>query len=64
MRYFGTDGIRGRVGEDPMTVDFTLRLASAAAGVLAPQGGGTVLIANARHCLFNAQVRCRFRCGH
>ena len=42
-RYFGTDGIRGRVGEDPMTVDFALRLASAAARVLAPQGG-TVLI--------------------
>src|SRR5215471_11644177 len=42
-RYFGTDGIRGRVGEDPMTVDFALRLASSAARVLAPQGG-TVLI--------------------
>ena len=42
-RYFGTDGIRGRVGEDPMTVDFALRLASAAAHALAPQGG-TVLI--------------------
>jgi phosphoglucosamine mutase len=41
--YFGTDGIRGRVGEHPMTVDFTLRLASAAARVLAPDGG-TVLI--------------------
>jgi phosphoglucosamine mutase len=41
--YFGTDGIRGRVGEHPMTVDFTLRLASAAARVLAPEGG-TVLI--------------------
>jgi phosphoglucosamine mutase len=40
---FGTDGIRGRVGEDPMTVDFALRLASAAAQVLGP-GGGTVLI--------------------
>lgn len=38
-KYFGTDGIRGRVGEAPMTVDFTLRLASAAARVLAPQGG-------------------------
>ena len=24
-RYFGTDGIRGRVGEEPMTVDFALR---------------------------------------
>jgi phosphoglucosamine mutase len=41
--YFGTDGVRGRVGEPPMTVDFALRLASAAARVLAPQGG-TVLI--------------------
>ena len=42
-RYFGTDGVRGRVGEDPMTVDFALRLASAAGRVLAPEGG-TVLI--------------------
>jgi phosphomannomutase len=33
-KYFGTDGIRGRVGEHPMTVDFALRLASAAARVL------------------------------
>jgi phosphoglucosamine mutase len=42
-KYFGTDGVRGRVGEHPMTVDFALRLASAAARVLAPKGG-TVLI--------------------
>ena len=42
-RYFGTDGIRGRVGDHPMTGDFALRLASAAARVLAPDGG-TVLI--------------------
>lgn len=42
-RYFGTDGIRGTVGTPPMTVDFALRLASAAARVLAPSGG-TVLI--------------------
>jgi phosphoglucosamine mutase len=42
-RYFGTDGVRGRVGEHPMTVDFALRLSSAAARVLAPEGG-TVLI--------------------
>ena len=26
-KVFGTDGIRGRVGEHPMTVDFTMRLA-------------------------------------
>jgi phosphoglucosamine mutase len=42
-RYFGTDGVRGRVGEHPMTVDFALHLASAAARVLVPDGG-TVLI--------------------
>ena len=42
-RYFGTDGVRGRVGEHPMTVDFALQLASAAARVLVPEGG-TVLI--------------------
>ncbi|HKT73770.1 MAG TPA: phosphoglucosamine mutase [Steroidobacteraceae bacterium] len=42
-RYFGTDGVRGQVGEHPMTVDFALQLASAAARVLAVNGG-TVLI--------------------
>jgi phosphoglucosamine mutase len=41
--YFGTDGIRGRVGESPMTVDFALRLASAAARVLAPDGGRVLI---------------------
>ena len=43
LQYFGTDGIRGEVGQSPMTVDFALRLASAAARVLVPNGG-TVLI--------------------
>jgi len=38
-KFFGTDGIRGRVGEEPMTAEFALRLASAAARVLAPNGG-------------------------
>ena len=42
-KYFGTDGVRGRVGQPPLTVDFVLRLASAAARALAPEGG-TVLI--------------------
>jgi len=37
--YFGTAGVRGRVGEHPMTAEFALRLASAAARVLAPDGG-------------------------
>jgi phosphoglucosamine mutase len=42
-KYFGTDGVRGSVGEHPMTVDFALNLASAAGRVLVPDGG-TVLI--------------------
>lgn len=42
-KYFGTDGIRGKVGTDPMTADFAMRLASAAAQALIPEGG-TVLI--------------------
>jgi len=41
--YFGTDGVRGHVGTDPMTVEFALRLASAAARVLAPNGGSVLI---------------------
>ena len=41
--YFGTDGVRGRVGKDPMTADFAMRLASAAAQVLVPRGGTVVI---------------------
>jgi phosphoglucosamine mutase len=42
-QFFGTDGIRGRVGTEPMTVDCALRLASAAARVLAPNGGKVLI---------------------
>lgn len=42
-QFFGTDGIRGRVGTEPMTADFAMRLASAAAQVLVREGG-TALI--------------------
>ncbi len=42
-QFFGTDGIRGRVGQYPMTAEFALRLASAAARVLAPEGGRVVI---------------------
>lgn len=38
-KFFGTDGIRGTVGEEPLTAEFALRLASAVARVLAPDGG-------------------------
>ena len=34
-KYFGTDGIRGRVGEMPITPDFCLRLGWAAGRVFA-----------------------------
>jgi len=39
LKVFGTDGIRGKVGEHPMTVDFTNKFASSIATVLAPRGG-------------------------
>lgn len=40
---FGTDGIRGQVGQYPMTAEFALRLASAAGRVLAPDGGKVLI---------------------
>ncbi len=36
-KYFGTDGVRGRVGEAPITPDFALKLGYAAGQVLAQQ---------------------------
>jgi phosphoglucosamine mutase len=36
-RYFGTDGVRGKVGEVPITPDFVMRLGHAAGRVLANQ---------------------------
>lgn len=43
-KYFGTDGVRGRVGEFPITPDFALKLGWAAGQVLSQQGTRKVLI--------------------
>lgn len=43
-KYFGTDGIRGRVGIWPITPEFVLKLGWAVGKVLARQGNGKVLI--------------------
>jgi phosphoglucosamine mutase len=43
-RWFGTDGIRGRVGEGPISADFVLKLGWAAGRVLARKGHATVVI--------------------
>jgi phosphoglucosamine mutase len=43
-KYFGTDGIRGRVGDAPITPDFCLRLGWAAGRVFARNGRGRILI--------------------
>lgn len=43
-RYFGTDGIRGRVGVSPITPEFVLKLGWAVGKVLARQGNGKVII--------------------
>ena len=43
-KYFGTDGIRGRVGEAPITPEFVMRLGFAAGKVFASQGKRKILI--------------------
>lgn len=43
-KYFGTDGIRGRVGEAPITADFMLRLGRAVGTVLSENDSRSVLI--------------------
>ncbi|WP_280424778.1 phosphoglucosamine mutase [Nocardia carnea] len=42
-RYFGTDGVRGRVGQFPLTSEFALRLASATAKTLGLAGHAVVI---------------------
>ena len=43
-KYFGTDGIRGRVGDAPITPDFVLKLGWAAGKVLARHGSRKIII--------------------
>lgn len=43
-KYFGTDGIRGKVGVPPITADFLLKLGWAAGRVFAKEGHGFVLV--------------------
>lgn len=43
-KYFGTDGIRGKVGEHPITADFLLKLGWAAGQVFAKGGHDFVLV--------------------
>jgi len=43
-KYFGTDGIRGMVGEWPISADFMLRLGRAAGAVLARNAKGRPLV--------------------
>lgn len=44
QKYFGTDGIRGKVGSFPMTPDFVMKLGWAAGVVLAADGTKEVLV--------------------
>ncbi|MFP8966651.1 phosphoglucosamine mutase [Pokkaliibacter sp. CJK22405] len=43
-RYFGTDGIRGRVGEFPITPEFVMKLGWAAGKVFAKEGRSRIVI--------------------
>ena len=40
-KYFGTDGVRGRVGKSPITPDFVMRLGYAAGSALVGRDGAT-----------------------
>jgi phosphoglucosamine mutase len=44
QKFFGTDGIRGKVGEFPLTPDFVMKLGWAAGVVLAKDGTKEVLV--------------------
>lgn len=43
-KYFGTDGVRGKVGQFPITPDFVMKLGQAAGRVLSKGNGGRVII--------------------
>lgn len=43
-KYFGTDGVRGKVGQSPISPEFVMKLGYAAGKVLAAQGTKKVLI--------------------
>lgn len=43
-KYFGTDGIRGKVGDYPITADFLLKLGWATGKVFAAEGKGFVIV--------------------
>lgn len=43
-KYFGTDGVRGKVGTFPITPDFAMKLAWVAGKVMSKDGRKSVLI--------------------
>lgn len=43
-QYFGTDGIRGKVGQYPITADFILKLGWAAGNVLTDSGANNIVL--------------------
>jgi phosphoglucosamine mutase len=43
-KYFGTDGVRGKVGEPPITPEFALKLGWAAGKVFGSQGQASVVV--------------------
>ena len=44
MKFFGTDGIRGTVGEWPLTPEFFLKLGQATGKVLKTRNDSTIII--------------------
>jgi len=67
-KYFGTDGIRGHVGQAPITPDFMLKLGWAAGMAFRKQGKCRILIGKDTRisggCLPDAYLPCRGRHRH
>ena len=59
-KYFGTDGIRGRVGQAPMTVDFIMKLGTWARKTM-PRSVASTMCGNTASFQFRAIVRQRDR---
>ena len=53
-RYFGTDGIRGRVGQGVISADFVLRLGNALGRVLTERNGHRPVVVIGRTRAFRA----------
>ena len=56
--FFGTDGVRGKVGEYPITPDFMLKLGWAAGKVFAKEGSKNNVLIVKKSLMFRLRLHC------